>query len=212
MAGSVISIDSMEVAILLAEQAVELDPADEGLWRTYLALADLGERPDLQEKALAKLGLPPETQVLFRPPRPPVEGTPEADAYVPCRKCGGIGYHGRIGIYELLEVTPGMKDLIRAGAGPQQLRQQMRTEGMQSFNKEALRLVGEGVTSLEEVHDMCKIDPWFLEQIAGILAMEARIREHGLPRDAENLRMLKAMGFSDARLGSLTKSDAQAVQ
>ena len=51
---------------------------------------------------------------------------------------------------------------------------------------------------------MCKIDPWFLEQIAGIIAMEARIREHGLPADADNLRMLKGMGFSDARLASLT--------
>ena len=29
---------------------------------------------------------------------------------------------------------------------------------------------------------MCRIDPWFLEQIAGIIAMEARIREHGLPQ------------------------------
>ncbi len=34
--------------------------------------------------------------------------------------------------------------------------------------------------------------------------MEARIREHGLPADAANLRMLKAMGFSDARLATLT--------
>ena len=66
-------------------------------------------------------------------------------------------------------------------------------------------------TSLEEVHDMCKIDPWFLEQIAGIIAMEARIREHGLPADAQNLRMLKSMGFSDARLASLTRKDLDDV-
>ncbi|TIU33676.1 MAG: carbamoyl-phosphate synthase large subunit, partial [Mesorhizobium sp.] len=58
----------------------------------------------------------------------------------------------------------------------------------------------------------CKIDPWFLEQIAGIVAMEARIREHGIPEDAVNLRMLKAMGFSDARLASLTKTDAEVIQ
>ncbi|HTV70603.1 MAG TPA: carbamoyl-phosphate synthase large subunit [Rhizobiaceae bacterium] len=78
-----------------------------------------------------------------------------------------------------------------------------------------LRMVAQAIrmgTSLEEVHQMCRIDPWFLEQIAGIIAMEARIREHGLPQDADNLRMLKGMGFSDARLGSLTNSDAQAVQ
>ncbi|HEX6984137.1 MAG TPA: ATPase, T2SS/T4P/T4SS family, partial [Planctomycetaceae bacterium] len=34
-------------------------------------------------KAVAKLGLPPETQMLYRPPRPPAAGTPEADAWVP---------------------------------------------------------------------------------------------------------------------------------
>ncbi|MBB6464346.1 carbamoyl-phosphate synthase large subunit [Aminobacter lissarensis] len=78
-----------------------------------------------------------------------------------------------------------------------------------------LRMVAQAIrmgTSLEDVHAMCKIDPWFLEQIAGIIAMEARVREHGLPQDAENLRMLKSMGFSDARLASLTKTEAEAVQ
>ncbi|MEZ5780639.1 MAG: carbamoyl-phosphate synthase large subunit [Rhizobiaceae bacterium] len=78
-----------------------------------------------------------------------------------------------------------------------------------------LRMVAQAIrmgTSLEDVHAMCKIDPWFLEQIAGIIAMEARVREHGLPADAQNLRMLKGMGFSDARLASLTKTDAEAIQ
>ncbi|MBS3650974.1 carbamoyl-phosphate synthase large subunit [Pseudaminobacter sp. 19-2017] len=77
-----------------------------------------------------------------------------------------------------------------------------------------LRMVAQAIrmgTSLEEVHQMCRIDPWFLEQIDGIIAMEARIREHGLPQDAENLRMLKAMGFSDARLASLTGKTAKEV-
>jgi carbamoyl-phosphate synthase large subunit len=73
-----------------------------------------------------------------------------------------------------------------------------------------LRMVAQAIrmgTSLEEVHQMCRIDPWFLEQIAGIVACEARIREHGLPGDAANLRMLKAMGFSDARLASLARKE-----
>jgi len=77
-----------------------------------------------------------------------------------------------------------------------------------------LRMVAQAIrlgTSLEDVHAMCKIDPWFLEQIAGIIRMEARIREHGLPQDAQNLRMLKAMGFSDARLASLTGRTAKEV-
>ncbi|MCO6393071.1 carbamoyl-phosphate synthase large subunit [Aliihoeflea aestuarii] len=77
-----------------------------------------------------------------------------------------------------------------------------------------LRMVAQAIrmgTSLEDVHQMCRIDPWFLEQIGAIIEMEARIREHGLPEDAQNLRMLKAMGFSDARLASLTKTDAENV-
>ncbi|RST79884.1 carbamoyl-phosphate synthase large subunit [Aquibium carbonis] len=77
-----------------------------------------------------------------------------------------------------------------------------------------LRMVAQAIrmgTSLEEVHSMCFIDPWFLEQIAAIIAMEARVREHGLPQDAANMRMLKAMGFSDARLASLVRKDADDV-
>lgn len=77
-----------------------------------------------------------------------------------------------------------------------------------------LRMVAQAIrmgTSLDEVHQMCRIDPWFLEQIAGILAMEARVREHGLPQDATNLRMLKSMGFSDARLASLARRELSDV-
>jgi carbamoyl-phosphate synthase large subunit len=54
-----------------------------------------------------------------------------------------------------------------------------------------------------EIYQACGIDPWFLERIAEILDLEARVRAHGLPDDAKNLRMLKAAGFSDARLAVL---------
>ncbi len=55
----------------------------------------------------------------------------------------------------------------------------------------------------EEIYEACGIDPWFIERIAEILDLEAKVRAHGLPADAANLRMLKAAGFSDARLASL---------
>ncbi|NBB50669.1 carbamoyl-phosphate synthase large subunit [Rhizobium sp. CRIBSB] len=70
-----------------------------------------------------------------------------------------------------------------------------------------LRMVAQALRlgmSPEEVHEGCKIDPWFIAQFKAIIDMEARVREHGLPQDAENLRTLKAMGFSDARLASLS--------
>src|ERR1700689_4500448 len=55
-----------------------------------------------------------------------------------------------------------------------------------------------------DIHTACRIDPWFLEQIRGIVEMEAEIRRRGLPTTTGALRRLKAMGFSDARLGRLT--------
>ena len=60
----------------------------------------------------------------------------------------------------------------------------------------------EGMTK-DEIHDACRIDPWFIERLQEILALEAKVRAHGLPRDAVNLRLLKAAGFSDARLAAL---------
>ncbi|HEY1746977.1 MAG TPA: carbamoyl-phosphate synthase large subunit [Xanthobacteraceae bacterium] len=55
-----------------------------------------------------------------------------------------------------------------------------------------------------EIHSACRIDPWFLAQIRGIIDIEADIRAKGLPGAARPLRKLKRMGFSDARLASLT--------
>ena len=73
---------------------------------------------------------------------------------------------------------------------------------------EAMRL---GWTN-EAVHQACRIDLWFLEQIRAIIDTEARIRENGLPGSAEIFRMLKSMGFSDKRLGELTGRSAEEVR
>ncbi len=63
----------------------------------------------------------------------------------------------------------------------------------------------------DEIYEACGIDPWFIERIAEILELEARVRAHGLPADAINLRMLKAAGFSDARLSCLANVPASKV-
>ena len=64
----------------------------------------------------------------------------------------------------------------------------------------------------EEIHEACKIDPWFIARIAEIVALENKVREFGLPNDAENLRMLKFAGFSDARLATLAKREESDVR
>ncbi|MBD8890678.1 carbamoyl-phosphate synthase large subunit [Roseibium litorale] len=65
--------------------------------------------------------------------------------------------------------------------------------------------------SLEDIHAACGINSWFLEQMHAIVQMEDKVREHGLPQNAQALRKLKSMGFSDARLASLTDKDAADV-
>ena len=58
----------------------------------------------------------------------------------------------------------------------------------------------------EEIFNSCKIDPWFLAQMRGIVEMEDKVRRHGLPPNANGMRNLKAMGFSDARLAVLANT------
>ncbi|HET9273663.1 MAG TPA: carbamoyl-phosphate synthase large subunit, partial [Methyloceanibacter sp.] len=62
-----------------------------------------------------------------------------------------------------------------------------------------------------QIYEACRIEPWFLRQIAQIVGTEERIRRHGLPQDGANLRALKAMGFSDERLAKLAGLEASEV-
>src|ERR1700754_5167488 len=57
--------------------------------------------------------------------------------------------------------------------------------------------------SNEDIFTSCKIDPWFLAEMRGIIDMENKVKTHGLPTNAHGMRTLKAMGFSDARLAVL---------
>ena len=55
----------------------------------------------------------------------------------------------------------------------------------------------------DDIHAVTRFDPWFLARIREIIEEEARVIREGLPRDADGLRRLKTMGFSDARLAHL---------
>ena len=54
-----------------------------------------------------------------------------------------------------------------------------------------------------DIYEACRIDRWFIERLQEIVDLEAKVRRIGLPPTAGNLRMLKAAGFSDARLATL---------
>tara|TARA_R110000787_G_scaffold6861_11_gene23734 strand:- start:6820 stop:10251 length:3432 start_codon:yes stop_codon:yes gene_type:complete len=71
----------------------------------------------------------------------------------------------------------------------------------------AAQALREGLT-VAEIHNIAKFDPWFLERIKEIVEAEAQVLENGLPRDAEGMRHLKSMGFSDKRLAYLALKSA----
>ncbi|MEM1061247.1 MAG: ATPase, T2SS/T4P/T4SS family [Planctomycetota bacterium] len=94
-------------------------------------------------KMLAKVGLPRETKTLYR------AGSPGEDEE-PCEDCGGTGYLGRIGMFEFISVDDDVCAAIRGG-DPAAIRAAVKAQGGTTFQSEALRLVAEGETALEEV-------------------------------------------------------------
>ena len=83
--------------------------------------------------------------------------TPEesktAKIYEPvgCQQCGGRGYYERVGVYEILEITPHLRDMISRGASTGELRAAAVEEGMSTLHHSARRLVLEGQTSIREM-------------------------------------------------------------
>jgi carbamoyl-phosphate synthase large subunit len=70
-----------------------------------------------------------------------------------------------------------------------------------------LRLIAQAFRqglSCEEIGAACAYEPWFLRQIEHLVGEEARVRRDGLPAEPAELRRLKGLGFSDARLAALT--------
>ncbi|MEC7669229.1 MAG: carbamoyl-phosphate synthase large subunit [Pseudomonadota bacterium] len=68
-----------------------------------------------------------------------------------------------------------------------------------------------GLTN-DEIQATTKFDPWFLDRIREIVEAEEDVRANGLPTDADGLRGLKMMGFSDARLAKLTGKTEKQVR
>jgi type IV pilus assembly protein PilB len=68
-----------------------------------------------------------------------------------CDKCNKTGYKGRVGLYEVMEITDELRELILVGASALELRRKAVEEGMITLRGSGLRKVKLGVTTLEEV-------------------------------------------------------------
>ena len=83
----------------------------------------------------------------YRPPKDPTEE---------CTACGGMGYRGRVGVFEFLEINDRLRDMIREKAPLSQLKSEARKNGMLYMQEEGLRLVVKGQTSIEELMRVVK--------------------------------------------------------
>ena len=68
-----------------------------------------------------------------------------------CGKCGGSGYKGRVGVYEVMRVTERLQQYITEGAPSEQIKEVAVEEGMHTLLAYSLNLVRDGHTTLEEV-------------------------------------------------------------
>ncbi|MCA9111622.1 MAG: type II/IV secretion system protein, partial [Planctomycetaceae bacterium] len=116
--------------------------------------AILGQRlarrlcPDCKEsykpnpEFIKKAGLPVnKIQSFCRPPKEPAH----------CPTCGDLGYKGRVGVFEFLGINDRIQDLIRDSAAVSAIRAEARKDGMLTMKEEGLRLVINGITSMDEL-------------------------------------------------------------
>ncbi|MBI1874270.1 MAG: type IV-A pilus assembly ATPase PilB [Acidobacteria bacterium] len=90
--------------------------------------------------SLEKIGFTPEEGVSLTPYR-----------HVGCDRCNGTGYKGRMGLFEVMEITEEVRELILVGASALEIRRKAIEEGMISLRRSGLLKIKEGLTSIEEV-------------------------------------------------------------
>lgn len=68
-----------------------------------------------------------------------------------CATCNNSGYKGRTGLYELMDVTDEIRDLITEDASVDDIRNMARSQGMTTLREAGLKLIFDGVTTIDEV-------------------------------------------------------------
>jgi type II secretory ATPase GspE/PulE/Tfp pilus assembly ATPase PilB-like protein len=74
---------------------------------------------------------------------------------VGCGACNGSGYRGRLGVHELLAVTPDIRKLVRASASTGEIFKQAINDGMKTLRQDGIEKVVQGLTDLKEIRTVC---------------------------------------------------------
>ncbi len=129
-------------------------------------LRDLGVEPFLIGSALRLVCAQRLVRSICEPCRQPVQISTKGLPGIPgardgtllsasrgggCRHCRGTGYRGRTGLFELLDLTPGLRETIQRGGAPSELESGARSEGILTLWESGLAKIRAGLTTVEEV-------------------------------------------------------------
>jgi type IV pilus assembly protein PilB len=98
------------------------------------------EVTDIPSKTLIEVGFPPDSV-----------GTFKLYKGRGCGNCNGTGYRGRVGLYEVMEISEGIRDLIMVGATAVEIKRKALEEGMLTLRMSGLEKIKAGITTIEEV-------------------------------------------------------------
>ncbi len=130
---------NMGIEPFLVGTAVNLIQAQR-LVRRVCSKCKVDVTADVPSKTLIDIGFTPEQIGSF----PVMKGRG-------CQTCNGTGYKGRVGLYEVMEITEGIRDLIMVGATAVEIKRKALEEGMLTLRMSGLEKIRNGVTSVEEV-------------------------------------------------------------
>jgi carbamoyl-phosphate synthase large subunit len=112
----------------------------------------------------------------------------------------------------------GFDEIAIEGVAPDQTADERKRAVLATLGRQTpdrIRIIAQAMReelTLDEIEAATKFDRWFLERIDEIVTEEANLVAHGLPESAEGMRRLKMMGFTDARLGTLTNLTEDGVR
>ena len=130
---------NMGIEPFLVGTAVNLIQAQR-LVRRVCAKCKMDVTADVPAKTLTDIGFTPEQIGTF----PVMKGKG-------CGTCNGTGYKGRVGLYEVMEISEGIRDLVMVGATAVEIKRKALEEGMLTLRLSGLEKIKNGVTTVEEV-------------------------------------------------------------
>lgn len=154
MVSTLTGTDAVKAIIALVERGLSRDALSSALLlvtsqRLVRTLCEGCKEPYAPKpEFLKKYNLPEDTEAVFRPPTEP---QPQV-----CGECGGVGYVGRTGIFEVLEVTDPIREIIANNPTEAALRAAAAQQRMTNISRNGLRLVLEGKTSIDELMRVLK--------------------------------------------------------